>query len=84
MYFVYLIENEQKKKYIGYTNDIKRRLKDHNTHQNKSTSSGIWKLIYCEVYVHKMDAIGREKFLKSGSGWRFLKKQIAHYLEDQQ
>lgn len=28
-----------------------------------------------------MDALGREKFLKSGAGWRFLKKQLKHYLE---
>jgi hypothetical protein len=29
-----------------------------------------------------MDAIGREKFLKSGAGWRYIKKQLKHYLAE--
>ncbi len=84
MYHVYLIESVPNAKwYIGYTNNLKRRLSEHNQHKNKSTAKERgWKLIYCETYTHKMDAIGREKFLKSGSGWRFLKKQLKHYLQD--
>ena len=83
MYHVYVIEAENNgKRYIGYTTDLKQRLADHNRHKNISTAKGTkWKLIYCETYVHKMDALGREKFLKSGSGWRFLKKQLQHYLQ---
>ena len=82
MFMVYVIENEKSEKYIGYTSDLKRRLQDHNSHQNVSTRNGIWRLIYYEAYLHKMDAIGREKFLKSGSGWRFLKKQLKNFLSD--
>ena len=37
-------------------------------------------LIYYEAYLEEEDALGREKFLKSGSGRRFLKKQLRHYL----
>lgn len=37
------------------------------------------KLIYYEAYTEKEDAQGREKFLKSGSGKRFIKKQLKHY-----
>ena len=83
MYFVYLLEGcDSRKKYIGYTSNLKRRLEQHNAHQNISTSrERKWKIIYCEVYCEKTDALGREKFLKSGSGWRFLRKQIKHYLE---
>lgn len=82
MYHVYLLESEMSgKRYIGYTTDLKRRLSEHNAHKNVSTAKEQkWKLIYCETYVNKMDALGREKFLKSGSGWRFLKKQLVHYL----
>ncbi len=84
MYHVYLLEGQTTgKHYIGYTTDMGRRLMEHNNHKNVSTSKDFrWKLIYCETYLNKMDAIGREKFLKSGSGWRFLKKQIHHYLEE--
>jgi putative endonuclease len=84
MHHVYLLESENTgKRYIGYTTDLKRRLAEHNNHKNVSTSKELsWKLIYCETYLNKMDALGREKFLKSGSGWRFLKKQLAHYLSE--
>ncbi|MBI3332176.1 GIY-YIG nuclease family protein [Candidatus Peregrinibacteria bacterium] len=82
MHHVYLLEGETSgKQYIGYTTDLNRRLAEHNNHKNASTGKEQrWKLIYCETYTNKMDALGREKFLKSGSGWRFLKKQISHYL----
>ncbi len=81
MHHVYVIEAESSdKRYIGYTTDLRQRLADHNRHKNVSMSKeSKWKLIYCETYVNKMDALGREKFLKSGSGWRFLKKQLRHY-----
>ncbi len=84
MHHVYLIEGEPKGTwYIGYTTDLKRRLVEHNNHKNVSTSKeSKWKLIYCETYVNKMDALGREKFLKSGSGWRFMKKQLSHFLTE--
>ncbi|MFH0770389.1 MAG: NUDIX domain-containing protein [Candidatus Peregrinibacteria bacterium] len=82
MYHVYLLEGESGKRYIGYTTDLNRRLAEHNDHKNVSTAKERkWKLIYSETYVNKMDALGREQFLKSGSGWRFLKKQLRHYLE---
>jgi putative endonuclease len=82
MHHVYLLENENgNERYIGYTTDLKRRIDEHNKHKNISTSHvQKWKLIYCETYANKMDALGREKFLKSGSGWRFLKKQLTHFL----
>ncbi|MBI2524232.1 GIY-YIG nuclease family protein, partial [Candidatus Peregrinibacteria bacterium] len=84
MHHVYLLESESTgKKYIGYTTDLKRRLAEHNAHKNVFTAKEQkWKLIYCETYVNKMDALGREKFLKSGSGWGFLKKQITYYLAE--
>ena len=82
MHFVYVLQRtDRDEKYIGYTTDVARRLIEHNAHHNPSTSHAEWKLIYYEAYLDKMDALGREKFLKSGSGWHFLKKQLRHYLE---
>jgi hypothetical protein len=40
-----------------------------------------WKLIYYEAYIEQSDALGREKYLKSGAGRRFLKSQLRNYLE---
>jgi hypothetical protein len=37
-------------------------------------------LIYYEAYLEEQDALGREQYLKSGGGRRFLKNQLRHYL----
>jgi len=83
MYFVYLLECVKDNSwYIGYTSDLKKRIKDHqNGYGSRTTSLKTgWKLIYYECYLSKQDALGREKFLKGGSGRTYLKKQLKNYL----
>jgi putative endonuclease len=84
MHKVYVLENKNDKSwYIGQTDDLERRLEQHNSGNGGRTTklkSGPWRLIYAEAYVDKRDALGREKFLKSGSGRTYLKKQLRHYL----
>jgi putative endonuclease len=81
VFYVYILQSEKDKSlYIGYSSDLRKRLIRHNEKQVTSTKHKIpWKLIYYEAYLEKKDATGREKFLKSGSGWRFIKKQLKHY-----
>ena len=82
-YFVYILENtEDKTWYIGFTQNLKQRIQDHIHKKSPYTSkkTGKWILIYCELYRNKKDALGREKFLKSGAGKNFIKKQIKNYL----
>ena len=83
IYWVYIIQNSNDFSwYIGFTADLQRRINEHNQKKSPYTSRkiGKWKLIYAELYRDKKDALGREKFLKSGSGRKFIKKQIANYL----
>lgn len=83
MYYVYLLESQKSKVwYIGYSADLRKRLADHLSKRGGRTTSQRtdWKLIYYESYLNKKDAQGREKFLKSGSGRKFLKKQLFHHL----
>lgn len=83
MYYVYLLESKESKNwYIGYTNNLRKRLQNHLSGNGGQTTSrkNDWKLIYYEAYLNKNDAIGREKFLKSGSGRTYLKKQLKNYL----
>jgi len=70
MYYVYLIKNSKiAGTYIGYTNDLKRRIKEH-----KCKSS---ELIYYEAYRSKKDAIERERRLKQrGQTVRRLKERL--------
>jgi len=66
--------------YIGLTGDLRRRLKEHHGGESFATSfRSPWKLVYYEAYLERADAEGREKFLKRGSGRRFLAKQLLNY-----
>jgi putative endonuclease len=83
MFCVYILHSSRDDKlYTGYTNDIKRRVIEHNGGKVESTKNRRpLKLIYYEAYIEKSDAEKREIFLKSGSGKRYLKKQLKDYFE---
>ena len=68
--------------YIGFSTNLKRRWSEHKRGASFATKSrGPWRLIYYEAYTEREDAEGREKFLKSGAGRRFLRMQLRHYLK---
>ncbi len=72
MYYVYVMRDSKSGEfYIGYTNDIERRIAEH---QRKFPNS---RLVYYEAYLYEQDARMRERKLKYyGSAWRALKKRI--------
>lgn len=83
MFTVYLLESIRTGKwYIGFTpRDVYKRVNKHNRKEVLSTKAfAPWKLIYFECYLNRADATSREKFLKSGAGRNFLKKQLKYYL----
>jgi putative endonuclease len=68
--------------YIGYTRDLRKRFAQHTEGTALATARRRpWKLIYYEAYIEQADAIGRERYLKSGAGRRFLRAQLANYLK---
>ncbi|MDH5767762.1 MAG: GIY-YIG nuclease family protein [Nitrospirota bacterium] len=83
MYYVYILHSQQDNKfYTGYTNNLQRRIEEHEAGNVESTKNRRpLKLIYYEAYTEKEDAQNREVFLKSGSGKRYLKKQLRIYFE---
>jgi len=83
MCYVYLLHSAKDNGfYIGFSTNLKRRLAKHTQRAAFATKSrGPWKLIYYEAYIKREDAEGREKFLKSGAGRRFLRAQLRHYLK---
>lgn len=82
MHYVYLMEERATKKwYIGYSADLRQRVSDHQAGRGaQQTRRGSYRLIYYEAYLVREDALGRERFLKSGAGWKFLKKQLAAHV----
>lgn len=69
MYKVYVLRNiKGDRLYIGFTDDIKRRLAEHNSGKTKSTKEyGPWEVVYVEEVNTIKEAREREKYLKSGS-----------------
>ncbi len=83
MFYIYILEcQDDKSWYTGYTANLRKRVGEHQNGKGCRASSmkKNWKLIYYEAYIDKKDAIGRERFLKSGSGRKYLKRQLVHYL----
>jgi len=68
MYFVYLIVSKNKKRtisYVGYTNNIEKRLKKHNDSKGaKFTRGRKWKLKFLKTYAKKNIAMQEEYKLK--------------------
>lgn len=66
MFFVYILKNlKDSQFYIGYTNNLKRRIGEHNFGKSLSTRPrGEFKLIYYEFYVSERDAKRRGHNLK--------------------
>ena len=77
MYYVYIVKNLiTGKTYIGYTKDLKRRLKEHK-YRNPE-------LVYYEAYKSWQDARERERKLKQrGQTIRRLKERIKHSLKSE-
>jgi len=81
MYYVYiLISQKDGMCYTGFTDDLDRRILEHNQGLQASTRNRIpLELIYFEGCVNKQDAISREKYLKSGWGKRYLKARLKNF-----
>ncbi len=76
MYYVYVIKSITFDRfYTGMTNDVDRRLAEHNAGRTKSTKRYVpYELVYFEEVENRIVAREREKYLKSSAGRRFLEK----------
>ena len=76
-YSVYVIgslKNSKPKTYVGWTKDLKERLRKHNSGKGaKSTKGRKWKIIYHEIFNSKKKALRREYYLKKD---RILRKEL--------
>ena len=79
MFWIYVIVNEDKKIYIGQTDNLEKRLQRHNKElpfKKKSYTykqRGSWKFIYTEKALSRKEALKREKELKSCQGRLFIR-----------
>ncbi len=77
MYTVYVLRDKIGKLYKGLTNNLKRRMKEHESGHTITTSkmAGIL-VVYMEEYPDFETARKRELYLKSAAGRRFLKDKL--------
>tara|TARA_B100000579_G_C22555046_1_gene721609 strand:+ start:85 stop:336 length:252 start_codon:yes stop_codon:yes gene_type:complete len=77
-YYVYLLGTYNKSKlttYVGYTNNLKKRLNMHNNGKGaKFTRGRKWKVLYTEKFSTKNEAISREYYIKNNRKFRNLLK----------
>lgn len=79
-YTYVLLSLKDSNNYIGYTNDLRRRIEEHNLGKNFSTKfRRPFKLIYYEACLNKEDALKREDYLKSTIGRRYITKRLRNY-----
>ncbi len=78
MHYVYILLNEAKTRtYIGVTDDVEKRLKEHNTGRVKSSNPyRLYKIIHTESFETLSEARQREKFYKSTTGRRRIKEML--------
>lgn len=83
-YYTYILQSEKNGSlYIGYTSDLKKRLKEHNSGLSRATKPFIpYKLIFYEAFLNRIDAKNREAYLKGGYGRNTIKGLISRYLND--
>lgn len=82
MFYVYVIKSQKDgKSYTGFTEDLRKRLRQHKEGKSSSTKyRGPFILVYYEASINEEDARAREKYLKSGMGKRYIKNRLKHFL----
>ena len=85
MYYLYILRSKNnKRRYVGSTDNLKRRLAEHNAGQGgKYTKDNRpFELIYYEAYRNKKDAQEAERFYKTGYGREVLTGKLKYFLLD--
>jgi putative endonuclease len=76
--FVYVLgcsDRDGVRTYVGWTNDIAKRLQRHNAGKGaRSTRGRAWRLLYVEYFDNRVDAMRREYYLKRA---RKLRKHLS-------
>ena len=73
IYYVYMLKSKSVKPvtYVGYTNNLKKRIALHNTGKGaKFTKGRKWVLVYKEIFKTKNEAISREYYIKKNRALR--------------
>ncbi|MBC8473318.1 MAG: GIY-YIG nuclease family protein [Candidatus Omnitrophica bacterium] len=80
MFYVYVLKSIRKGKfYTGHTEDLKKRIAEHNCNKYKkqfTALNGPWELVFYETFDTRSEAMKHERFLKTGRGREYIKEKI--------
>ena len=78
MFYVYVLwSKENRDFYVGYTADLMRRLKEHESgHCHTTLRMANPKFIFCEGFISELDARRREKYFKTSKGKKALRLML--------
>ncbi len=81
-YYVYILKSLKKDfLYVGLTENLKRRFKEHNNQEELSTKHfAPFDIIHYEAYKNKKDAEKRERYLKTTKGKTVLRYMLKNHL----
>ena len=79
MRYVYVLRSKKDYKlYYGFTDNLEKRLSEHNSYKVKSTKARApFELVYFETVGSDIDARKKEKYFKSGFGRKYIKNKLA-------
>lgn len=83
-YYVYVLYSHKDRKfYIGFTENLKKRFVEHQQGKVPSTTPRLpVELIFYEAYRNKYDALRREKYLKSSKGKTTLQSMLKEFINN--
>jgi putative endonuclease len=80
MYFVYILENQAGRLYVGQTDNVPRRVEQHNDPQKGSGKythkNGPWVMVYTEHFATRAAAVTRERFIKSRKSALWIRENL--------
>jgi len=76
MYYTYLLELKNGKFYVGFSSDLRNRLRSHKENRILATKNTSPKLVCYIAFKNKKKATDFEKYLKSSSGFAFRNKHL--------
>ena len=82
MHHTYVLKSKKDGRlYVGYSSDLRKRLKEHANSKVLSTKNRLpIELVYYEACMNQQDATHREKYLKTAWGKRYIKNRLKNYL----
>ncbi len=70
MFYTYVLRSRRKGcRYVGSCGDLEKRVRGHNSGESKATRHGVpWVVAYVEEFETRSEAVGRERYYKTGRG----------------